>query len=236
MLKVTSISAFYGTSQVLWAVSLFVEKGELVALIGSNGAGKTSVLKSIIGLLPPKQGAIEFMDVNINTKSPHEISRLGIKLVPERRRLFPYLTVFDNLYLGMHAEKPKDITERTKRFEYVYQWFPVLKERSKQMTVTLSGGEQQMLAIGRALISRPKLLILDEPTLGLSPKLVGTLYKIIEGLKQEGVTILLVEQNVRKALELADRAYLLETGRNSIEGNATSLLNNEHVKTVYIGM
>ncbi|HDM92887.1 MAG TPA: ABC transporter ATP-binding protein [Candidatus Korarchaeota archaeon] len=232
MLSVENLEAGYGDVQVLWGVSLRVEKGEIVALLGSNGAGKTTTLKTISGLLKPKSGKIAFDGVEITGKPPHEVVRLGISLVPEGRRLFPKMTVYENLRMGAYLVSG-DVSDR---LETVYSLFPILKERRNQLAGTLSGGEQQMLAIARGLMSSPRLLMLDEPSLGLAPKIVQEVLRAVNQIRDEGVTVLLVEQNVQQALSIADRGYVIETGRIVLEGTGRELLENEHVKTAYLGL
>jgi len=234
MLEVDKINVFYGDLQALWDVSFDVNEGEIVVVVGSNGAGKTTTLKTISGILNPKSGAINFLKERVDKVLPHRIVDLGIAHVPEGRRLFPHMTVLENLEMGAsprRARKRKD-----KSLEWVYQLFPILKERKNQLAGTLSGGEQQMLAIGRGLMSRPKLLMLDEPSLGLAPKLVIKVFDMIQKINEEGVTVLLVEQNILHALELADRAYVLETGRITLRGRGSELVNNDYVKKAYLGL
>jgi branched-chain amino acid transport system ATP-binding protein len=234
LLKVDNIDVSYGELQVLWDVSFEVGEKELVAIVGSNGAGKTTLMKTISGLLRPTKGSITFLDNRIDKFPPHKIVDLGISLVPEGRQLFPEMTVQENLELGAYQKRAREKLKDS--LEWVYQLFPILKERKSQLAGTLSGGEQQMLAIGRALMSRPKLLMLDEPSLGLMPIFVKTTFKAIEKLKEEAVTILLVEQNVRQALELADRGYVLETGRIVLSNTGKKLLSDEGVKKAYLGL
>jgi len=234
MIKVNNINVFYGDLQALWDVSFEVKDGEVVVIAGSNGAGKTTILKTISGLLHPKSGNINFLEKRIDKDSPHKIVSSGIAHIPEGKHLFPYMTVLENLEIGsynLRARKKKD-----ESIEWVYQLFPILKERKNQLAGTLSGGERQMLAVGRGLMSRPKLLMLDEPSLGLAPKLVLTVFDIVKKINEEGVTILLVEQNVRRALEIADRAYILETGKITIEGKGKKLLTNKYVKKAFLGL
>jgi len=234
MLEVDKINTFYGEVQALWDVSLSVKKGEVVCLIGSNGAGKTTTLKTIIGLLHPRSGTIEFFGKRIERWPPHKIVEAGMALVPEGRRLFPYMTVYENLVVGAYTKRAYEKFEDS--LEFVYNLFPVLKKFRNRMARTLSGGERQMLAIARALMSRPQLLLMDEPSLGLAPKIVAQVFKVIEDLRNEGITILLVEQNARKALELADRGYVIETGHIVLSGKAEELLANDMVKKAYLGM
>ena len=232
MLSVENLEAGYGDVQVLWGISLHVEEREIVALLGSNGAGKTTTLRTISGLLKPMSGRITFDGVDITGRPAHEIVRLGISMVPEGRRLFPKMTVYENLRMGAYLAKG-DVRDR---LETVYSLFPILRERRNQLAGTLSGGEQQMLAIARGLMSSPKLLMLDEPSLGLAPKIVQEVLSAVRQIREEGVTILLVEQNVQQALSIADRGYVIETGRIVLEGSGKELLQNDHVRTAYLGL
>lgn len=234
MLELSDINVFYGDLQVIWDASCRIEKGEIVAIIGPNGAGKTTIMKTISGLLRPSSGEITFFERRINELLPHQIVELGISHVPEGRHLFPHMTVLENLEMGAYISRARN--EKTDSLERVYQLFPVLKERKNQLAGTLSGGEQQMLAIGRGLMSNPSFLMLDEPSLGLAPMLVSKTFDIVKRINEEGTTILLVEQNVNYALELAHRAYLLETGKIVLEGEGTSLLDNSYIKTAYLGL
>ncbi len=231
MLDIYKLSVFHNGLQVLWNVNFTVQEGELVALIGSNGSGKTSMVETIFGLNRHAEGEIRFMGSNILGLPPYEIVKKGIALVPERRELFPRMTVRENLELGAHGTGAPDGA-----LDHVHELFPILKERSRQLAGTLSGGEQQMLAIGRSMMSGPKMLVLDEPSSGLSPLLVGQVFEALKILKNEGVTILLLEQNVRRALELANWGYVLENGRITLVGKANELLNNPHVQTAYLGL
>lgn len=233
MLTVKSIHSYYGRRQVLKGVSLHVKPGEVVALLGANGAGKTTTLRSISGLLPPRKGKIEFQGVEITRLGAEQIVRLGIAQVPEGRRVFSSLSVAANLELGAFTRQDRagikaDLEELQRRF-------PLLKERAHQAAGTLSGGEQQILAIARALMARPKLLLLDEPSMGLAPRLVQQVYEIIAQLKADGATILLIEQNARAALKVADRGYVMETGSISLDGTAAELLDHNEVKRAYLG-
>ncbi|RLB05029.1 MAG: branched-chain amino acid ABC transporter ATP-binding protein [Deltaproteobacteria bacterium] len=234
MLKVNEIKVNYGGIPALHEVSFEVKKGELVAIVGANGAGKTTALKTVVGTLSPVSGDIEFEGIDITGKKSAEIVQLGITYVPEGRHIFGPLTVEENLLLGAFTTSNNE--EIKERMDYVYQLFPILKERYKQKGETLSGGEQQMLAIGRGLMARPKLLMLDEPSLGLMPKLVAEVFEAISLLKEQGHTILLVEQNVREALELADRGYILQTGRTIHSGLGRELLESEIVKKAFLGL
>lgn len=233
MLQVSNIDVFYGKIHALKGLSLTVNDGELVALIGSNGAGKSTTLRTISGLLRPKNGSITYHDHKLDHMPAHEIVRLGISHCPEGRRLFGRLTVGENLRLG--AVNQKNGEQFARSLDYVYTLFPRLKERQGQVSSTLSGGEQQMLSIARALMSQPKLLLLDEPSLGLAPIVVETIFQVIQNLKDSGKTILLVEQNAREALKIADRGYVIETGRVSLEGAAVELQANPQVEEAYLG-
>jgi len=234
MLEVNRINVYYGDLQVLWDISLKVDEGEIVALCGSNGAGKSTLLKTISGLLSPRSGSIRFFGERIDGHQPYEIVRKGISLVPEGRRIFPYMTVVDNLKLGAHTQK--DERGKEESLKLVYEIFPVLKERKNQLAGTLSGGEQQMLAIGRALMSHPKLLLLDEPSIGLAPIIRERIFEVIREVRKRGITILLAEQNVYQTLKLADRAYVLENGRVVLTGTGEEVLQNENVKKAYLGI
>ncbi|MTI70717.1 MAG: ABC transporter ATP-binding protein [Firmicutes bacterium] len=232
MLKLKDVSAFYGYIHALKNISIEVKEGTIVTLLGANGAGKTSTLKTISGMLKPKKGTIEFQGRDISKKRPEDIVSLGIVQSPEGRQVFPELTVLENLKVGAYTRKDKNIKNTLIK---IYDYFPILKERKNQMAGTLSGGEQQMLAIGRALMAKPKLLLLDEPSLGLAPLIVNNIFKIIEEIKKEGTTILLVEQNAYKALAIADYAYILETGKVVLQGNAKELKSDSKVKSAYLG-
>ncbi len=234
MLKVNKIKVEYGGVPALHEVSFDVGKGELVAVIGANGAGKTTALKTVVGAVRPVSGSIEFNGIDITGKNCAEIVRLGITYVPEGRQIFGPLTVEENLFLGAFTTRSKEEVE--KGLEYVYGLFPTLKERYRQKGETLSGGEQQMLALGRGLMSRPKLLMLDEPSLGLMPKLVSEVFRAIALLKEEGQTILLVEQNVQEALELAERGYVLQTGRTIHSGRGRDLFESAIVRKAFLGV
>lgn len=234
MLKVDRIKVHYGGIPALHEVSFEVDRGELVAIIGANGAGKTTILKTIVGTLTPVSGRIEFEGKEITGKRPAQVVRAGITYVPQGRHIFGPLTVEENLLLGAFTTTSR--REMEEKMDYIYRLFPILKERHKQKGGTLSGGEQQMLAIARGLMSRPKLLMLDEPSLGLMPKLVTEVFKAISLLKDEGYTILLVEQNVREALELCDRGYVLQTGRIIASGSGGELLESEIVKKAFLGL
>lgn len=233
MLEVDKVNVFYGDLQVLWDISLKVDKGETATLIGSNGSGKTTLCKTIIGALPPRTGSITFLGKRIDKLSIPEIIRLGITIVPEGRRLFGNMTVRENLELGAYASEVKKKIDDT--LDWVFNLFPVLKERQNQLAGCMSGGEQQMLAIARGLMSKPKLLILDEPSLGLAPKIVLKVYEVIGKIRDEGVTVLLVEQYAGHALENSDKGFVLENGRIVIEGPSEKLLKNEKVRKAYLG-
>ena len=234
MLKVNGINVFYEDLQVLWDVSFEVKEKEILVLVGSNGAGKSTTLKTISSLLTPKTGTIEFNGIRLDQLPPNKIIEHGIVHVPEGRRLFPEMSVEENLIMGSLYGEAK--TKRNETIEYVYSLFPRLQERRKQLSGTLSGGEQQMLAVGRGLMSCPKLMMFDEPSLGLAPILVQDIFDLIKKINQEGVTVLLVEQNVTQTLAMCDRAYVLENGRNVLQGTGQELMANDHVKEVYLGI
>ena len=234
LLELTGIGAFYGRVRALRDVSITVDQGEVVALIGSNGAGKTTTLRTISGLMHSPSGSIIFGGKDITKTPPHEIVRLGVCQSPEGRRLFPRMQVIDNLRMGAFTRSDKDGIQ--KDMERVFELFPRLKERTTQLAGTLSGGEQQMLAIGRALMARPKLLMLDEPSLGLAPILIETIFQIVREINAQGVPILLVEQNAHKALEVAHRAYVLETGSIVKTGSGKELLSSPDVQRAYLGI
>jgi branched-chain amino acid transport system ATP-binding protein len=235
MLTVNNVDVSYGDAQVLFDVSLDIQSGELVSVIGANGAGKTTLLRTISGILKPKSGTITLGDKTISNRPPHEIVAEGIVQVPEGRLLFPNMSVRENLRLGAYLEKDKAAIEE--RLEKVHEMFPVLKERATQMAGTLSGGEQQMVAIGRGLMANPKLLMLDEPSLGLSPKLVGQVFDLVCRINKElGVTVLLVEQNVRHSCEISSRSFVLENGRVVLYGPGEEMLANDHVRRAYLGL
>ena len=233
MLKLIGIETFYGKIKALHGVSLEVEEGMLVCILGANGAGKTTILKTISGIVKPEMGTIHFDGQRINGMDPEEIIKLGISLVPENRRIFPGLTVYENLLMGGFLIKDKGLFE--KRLEKVTDHFPVLLKRESQQAGTLSGGEQQMLALARALMLEPKLLLLDEPSLGLSPKLVQDIFAIVKDLHQSGVTILLVEQNVNHALKISDYGYVLTSGKIFLSGTYDELYEEEKVREMYLG-
>ncbi len=231
MLKVENVNVSYGSVKILWDVDFHIEEGEIITIIGPNGAGKTTIVKTIMGLLKPTSGTIEFNGNPIHLAPTHKIVEGGIALVPEGRELFPRMTIMENLQMGAYTSDEKEDT-----LKWVFNLFPKLEERQKQSAGTLSGGEQQMLAIARGLMSRPKLLILDEPSLGLAPIMVKKMFEIVKSLNTEGVTVLLVEQNIHHALEASNRGYVLETGRITLEGASSELLDNNHVKEAYLGM
>ena len=233
MLQVNQINVFYGEAQALWDISFTVNQGEIVTLVGSNGAGKSTTLKSISGLVPPASGEINLDGARLDNVSAYRIVEMGVAQIPEGRRLWPGLTVLENLELGAYTRAARAARHAT--MDWVFQLFPRLKERRSQLAGTLSGGEQQMLAIGRGLLSKPKLLMLDEPSLGLAPVLVQEVFETIQEINRQGVTILLVEQNVNYALAICNRGYVLETGRIVLWGNGQELLANEHVKAAYLG-
>ena len=234
MLVLNNINVFYGDAQALWDVTIEVREGEIVTLIGSNGAGKSTTLKTISGLLRPKKGEIRLCDVRLDKIEASSIVGYGIAHVPEGRKLFPNMTVMENLLVGAYNTKAWLDSQKTLR--NVYDIFPRLGERKSQLAGTLSGGEQQMLAVGRALMSKPNILMLDEPSLGLAPIVVEMIFKILVDLNVEGKTLLLNEQNAQIALQIAHRAYVLETGRISLEGKASDLIRNEQVQKAYLGL
>jgi branched-chain amino acid transport system ATP-binding protein len=235
MLNVSHIDVYYGDLQALWDVSFTVEEGRIVTLIGGNGAGKSTVLKTVSGLLKAARGKIRFQDAAMESKPPHRIVQLGVSMVPEGRRVFPEMSVLENLEMGAFVGKARK--ERESTLDWVQTIFPVLKRRLHQLAGTLSGGEQQMLAIGRALMSQPKLLLLDEMSLGLAPLIVAGLSETVKQInRSRGITVLLVEQNVRIALELADQAYVLENGRIVSQGASVDLLSSPAIREAYLGM
>lgn len=233
LLEVTDLKVYYGVIQAIKGISFEVNQGEVVALIGANGAGKTTTLHTLSGLLPAKEGKIVFDGKDITKTPPHKIVSMGMAQVPEGRRVFQQLSVLENLKLGAYTRSNK--AEISETLERVYERFPRLKERKNQVAGTLSGGEQQMLAMGRALMSKPRLILMDEPSMGLSPLLVSEIFDIIEEIRNSGTTVLLVEQNAKKALSIADRAYVLETGNITLSGPAEQLINDESVKKAYLG-
>jgi branched-chain amino acid transport system ATP-binding protein len=234
MLEIRNIGVFYGDVQVIWNVSFEVKKGEVVALIGANGAGKSTTLKTISGIARPRHGEIFFDGAALCHVEPYKLIEMGIAHSPEARRLFPEMSVEENLDMGSLRGRAKKQRQNTK--EMVFGLFPRLKERSRQLAGTLSGGEQQMVAIGRGLMSLPKLLMFDEPSLGLAPILVREIFNVIKKIREEGTTVLIVEQNVKQTLAIADRAYVLESGKVVMQGAGQELLNDEHVKKAYLGV
>ena len=233
MLRLEAVRCAYGKVEALKGVSLEVRAGELVTLIGANGAGKTTTLKAISGLVHPKAGRILFEDTEITHRTPEDILRLGVAHCPEGRRVFPQMTVTENLEMGAYVRRAG--REVAADMEAIFGHFPILEERERQLAGTLSGGEQQMLAIGRALMSRPRLLLFDEPSLGLAPFMVETTFRIIQEIRGRGTTVLMVEQNANLALRMADRAYVMETGQIPLQGNARDLLADPHVRRAYLG-
>lgn len=233
MLQINNIDVYYGDVQVLNEVSLDVKEGELVAVIGANGAGKTTLLRTISGLLKPKMGSIQFLGERIDNLEAHKIVKTGIVQVPENRLLFPDMTVRENLEMGAYTVSDKEQIQ--KDIENVFQMFPVLEKREKQISGTMSGGEQQMLAVGRALMSSPKLIMFDEPSLGLAPKLVQQIFDFIEEIS-ETITVLLIEQNVAHSCKISDRAFVLESGSIALQGTGNEMLENDHVRRAYLGL
>lgn len=234
MLKVTKLDTFYGKTQAIWDVSLTINKGKIVSLVGANAAGKTTLLKTISGLMRPASGSVTFLGTRVDGLTPDAIVGLGISYVPEGGKPFAEMTVRENLEMGAY---PRHTWKgREERIEQVFEIFPYLKTRQGQLARTLSGGERQMLAMGRSLMARPKLCMFDEPSYGLAPLMVKELFKIIMALNEQGITVLLVEQNIRHALEISDRAYLLENGRIVLEGARERFLKNGHVKKAYLGL
>lgn len=233
MLTVENLNVYYGMIHALKGLSFHVEEGEIVALIGANGAGKTTTLQTISGILQAKSGSVNFQGKEITSVSGNQIVKLGMSHVPEGRRMFSNLTVYENLMMGAYTRKDKKQIAET--LEKIYERFPRLQERTRQLAGTLSGGEQQMLAMGRALMAQPRIILMDEPSMGLSPLFVNEIFNIITEVNKQGVTILLVEQNAKKALSIANRAYVLETGRIVNEGDAHALLDDESIKKAYLG-
>ena len=233
MLEVKDLDVYYGVIQALKGISFHVNEGEVIALIGANGAGKTTTLHALTSLIPAKSGSITFEGTDLKKIPGHKIVSMGMAHVPEGRRVFAELSVYENLKMGAYTRKDNEEIKET--LEMVYKRFPRQEERKNQLAGTLSGGEQQMLAMGRALMSRPKMILMDEPSMGLSPIFVNEIFNIIKDVSADGVTVLLVEQNAKKALSIADRAYVLETGKIILEGDAKELMNNESVKKAYLG-
>ncbi len=234
MLEIQNVNVFYGEFQALFGISLSVSEGETVITVGSNGAGTSTLLKTISGLLHPRSGSITFMENRIDRVPAHEIVEMGITHVPEGGRLFPQLSVYENLRVGSYLKRARG--EAAVTLKEIYRLFPILDERKKQLADTLSGGERQMLAIARCLMSRPKLILLDEPSSGLAPRVVSRVLDFVHQIKSQGYSILMVEQNVRKALKLSDRAYLMESGRVHKEGTKQSFLDDPYIKKAYIGL
>ncbi len=234
MLQVENIDVFYGDLQVLWDVSFDVKEGEIVVLLGANGAGKSTTIKTVSSLLKPAKGTVTFGGTRLDVMPSHKVIEQGVAHVPEGRRLFPEMTVEENLMVGSLRGEAK--SKRNETMEWVYELFPRLRERHRQPAGTLSGGEQQMAAIGRGLMSLPQLLMFDEPSLGLAPILVADIFDIVKRINQQGVTVLLVEQNVKHTLTMCDRAYVLENGRIALSGTGEEFLNNEHIKQAYLGI
>ena len=234
MLKVNGIDVFYGDLQILWDVSFEVREKEILVLVGANGAGKSTTIKTVSSLITPRKGTIEFDGIRLDQVPPYRIIEHGIVHVPEGRRLFPEMSVEENLIMGTLRGKAKE--KRLETMEYVFGLFPRLKERRRQLAGTLSGGEQQMLAVGRGLMSLPSLMMFDEPSLGLAPILVQDIFNIVKKINEEGVTVLLVEQNVRQTLAMCHRAYVLENGRVVLEGTGQELMANDHVREAYLGI
>ena len=234
MLEVSNIDTFYGKIQALWGVSLKIDEAEIVALVGANGAGKTTLLNTVSGLLRPASGSVEFLDKRIDGLKPHAIVELGMSHIPEGRKLFPDMSVRENLEMGAYTKRVWK--HKQEIFDKVYQLFPILKARQGQLARTLSGGEQQMVAMGRGLMSRPRLCIIDEPSSGLAPLMVDEMFSIIQGLRDQGIAIFLIEQNVQQTLEIADRAYVLENGHVTLEGESKKLMEEELIRKAYLGL
>ena len=234
LLTIKNLNAGYGDIKIIKDLSLYVNEGEVLSIVGANGAGKTTLLKTISGIITPTSGEISLGDQRIDRLPPHQITDLGIVHVPEGRKIFPFFTVYENLLVG--SSLPRTIKARKENLEHIFELLPRLAERKNQIGNTLSGGEQQMLAIGRALMGMPRILMLDEPSLGLSPILVSTIFELIKKISSEGITVLLVEQNVKQALKLSQRAYVLENGMVSIEGASEEVMNNPQVKKAYLGL
>jgi len=233
LLKVNNIDTFYGSLQVLWDISIEIKAGEIVAIIGANGSGKSSLLNTISGMIHPARGSVVFEGKEITPLDPFRIVALGISQVPEGRRIFPDMSVYENLKMGSYNHRAR--SKRERNLETVYEHFPILERRKNQLAKTLSGGEQQMVAVGSALMSDPKLILLDEMSLGLAPLVVNELYKVLKEIRSRGITIVFVEQNVRRTLSEAERAYILETGRIVLSGNVEDLREEEKVKKAYFG-
>jgi branched-chain amino acid transport system ATP-binding protein len=234
MLQVDGISTFYGDIQVLWAASLHIEEKEVVTMVGSNGSGKTTLINSIAGMIHPASGTIQFLGQPVHQLPTHKIVERGISLIPEGRKLFPEMTILENLELGAYPHSARKKISET--LGWVFELFPKLKERRKQLAGTLSGGEQQMVTVGRGLMSRPRLLLIDEPSMGLAPLVVADLFQTIQKINQEGVTIFLVEQNARLAMEISDRTYVLENGRIVRAGKSEELVQDDDIRKAYLGL
>jgi len=234
MLEINNLNTFYGKVQALWDISLNIDKAEIVALVGANGAGKSTLLNTISGVIHPASGSVEFLGERIDDLPPHVIVGLGISHIPEGRKLFTEMTVHENLEMGAYPSSAWKVRKETS--EQIYQVFPILKERAGQLARTLSGGEQQMLAMGRGLMSRPKLCMFDEPSYGLAPRMLLEVFQVIKSLRDQGITILLIEQNVTRTLEIAERAYVLENGRIVMEGTCDKLLKDDYVRKAYLGL
>jgi branched-chain amino acid transport system ATP-binding protein len=233
LLKVTDLNVFYGDAQALWGISFHIEAGEIYSIIGSNGAGKSTILRTLSGLIRPASGKVEFMGSQMGNYGADAMVNLGISLVPEGRGLFSRLTVLENLELGAFTKRARPFMQQT--LDWIYELFPVLRARKNQLTGKMSGGEQQMVAIGRALMSKPKLLMLDEPSLGLAPLIVKSMFEIIKTLNDQGMTILLVEQNIHQALKIANRAFVLKTGKITMAGRGNELLGDPEIQRAYMG-
>ncbi len=234
MLEVIGLQVFYGNVQALWDVSFSVAEGEIVTMIGANGAGKTTTLRTVAGLLKPRKGRVLFREEDVTAVAPNDLVERGMVLIPEARQLWPAMTVLENLEMGAYAPAARRVRAQT--LQTVYAMFPILEQRARQKAGTLSGGEQQMCAIGRGLMARPRLLLLDEPSLGLAPLLVREVFASLKLIREQGVTIILVEQNVRHALRLADRAFVLETGRVALSGPARELEHDDRIRAGYLGL
>ena len=234
MLEVNAVNTFYGKLRALWEVSLRVDEREIVALVGANGAGKTTMLNTISGVIHPTSGSMQFCGQKIDQMLPYQVVKIGISHIPEGGKPFPDMSVRENLEMGAYSDASWRKREET--LEQVYKIFPILKERAGQLARTLSGGERQMLALGRGLMSRPRLCALDEPSYGLAPLLVKEIFNVIKALRDQGMTLLLVEQNVQQSLEIADRGYVLENGHVVSEGKSRELLQNDHIKKAYLGL
>ena len=234
MLEINNLNTFYGKVQALWDISIKIDEAEIVAMVGANGAGKSTLLNAISGVVHPASGSIKFLGKRIDGLPAHAVVELGISHIPEGRKLFTEMTVNENLEMGAYPSYAWKIRKETS--EQIYQTFPILKERAGQLARTLSGGEQQMLAMGRGLMSRPKLCMFDEPSYGLAPRLMIEVFQIIKSLREQGITILLIEQNVPRTLEIADRAYVLENGRITMEGECCNLLKDDYIRKAYLGL